>query len=157
MLPDIMSLDVFSASFTGPSSCVVSSANTLYVADNYRVSYLDSTLSTRYSIAGSSISSGQVDGTAGGLAFFSNIYGMAIDNGNNYLYANSYAYGTVRKIDLTPPYPVTTVVSGLPSLYGICLTSNGNLYVGTSTGMIFLIDVVAKAYTFYAGTSQSKL
>jgi len=119
--------------------------NKLYVANrgniangSYIVSIDLSTNAITLMAGSPSLGGGFQDG-AGASAKFNGLTGMCFDITKANIYACDYGNSRVRIVNLTSPYNVSTLISGLTIPYGIAMDSLYNLYVtqqAVTTGVL---------------------
>ncbi len=152
------------AKFYNPTNIVSDHADHLFVADSYNHAIRQIVVSTGVvtTLAGTSTSSGNVDGT-GAAAHFTYPFGIALDGGN--LYVADYGTHTVRQVVISTAVVTTLAGSGtvgsmdgtgtaaqFGSVVGITTDHLGNLFVtdGNSHN-IRKIVIATKAVTTLAG------
>jgi uncharacterized repeat protein (TIGR01451 family) len=154
-----------SATFYGPTTMALDSANNLYVIDSYRVRRIDAATGIITTVAGTGNYGSNGDG---GLATAATIIpaGIALDAASNLYITDSYT-GTVRRVDAGTGI-IHTVAGGGPccqavdgvaavSAYlsspgGLATDRSGNLFIAESQ-RIRRVDAVTGIITTVAGGS----
>ena len=121
------------AALQNPAGIVFDGANYLYVCSygNNTIKRVDVNTGVAVTIAGTAGSAGEVDSGTGTSAQFNGPAGIAYD-GAGHLYVADALGKTIRKINTTSPYAVTTFVAstaGLSNPTGVTIDQSGYLEV----------------------------